>query len=41
MEHSKTYYIVRGICRFLVQAVIAFLVLGFCWVFYMVMWAMS
>lgn len=39
MEHSKTYYVVRGICRFLTQLVIACLVLGGMYAFILLYWA--
>ena len=39
MNHSKTYYVVRGICRFLTQLVIAVVVLGGMYAFILLYWA--
>jgi hypothetical protein len=39
MTHSKTYYVVRGICRALTQLVIAGLVLGGMYAFILLYWA--
>jgi hypothetical protein len=39
MNHSKTYYVVRGIARFVTQLVIAGLVLGGMYLFIMLYWA--
>ena len=39
MNHSKTYYVVRGIFRFLTQLVIAGLVLGGMYAFILLYWA--
>jgi len=39
MEHSKAYYVVRGICRALTQLVIASLVLGGFYLFILLYWA--
>jgi hypothetical protein len=39
MNHSKTYYVVRGICRLLTQLVIAGVVLGGMYAFILLYWA--
>jgi len=39
MNHSKTYYVVRGICRFLTQLVIASAVLVSAYWLILLYWA--
>jgi hypothetical protein len=41
MEHSKTYYVVRGIARFITYSIITGFVVGGFWLAYMVLWSMS